>query len=243
MDPVRKKVLLDLFAAPSTVIPLASGLTLLIGSWAVGGNNPATFAGVAGVLAGLGMFASRLVLGLEAITHRAYDYVVDHQRQEENQQLALLQQRLLADDDPRTDNCLHELRSLHEILRAKVDRGELGRASTDVLDRVSDLYRTCIHQLRQSVDLRDAAKQLSGSARRSVLQQRDQIVREVTSSIAELGQLLERFLASSTERNRDELRRLRSELESAIDVARRAEHRTAQWEREARNLSRLDEPS
>ena len=75
-----------------------------------------------------------------------------------------------------------------------------------------------------------------------MLQQRDQIVREVSASIAELGKLVDRFLASKAERHRDELRRLRSELESAIDVARRAEHRTAEWEREARNLSRLDEP-
>ncbi|MFO0914504.1 MAG: hypothetical protein U0795_16210 [Pirellulales bacterium] len=240
MDPVRKKVLLDLFASPSTVLPIAGGLTLLIGSWAAGGNAPATFAGVAGVLTGLGMFASRIVLGLEDITHRAYDYVVDNERHEEEERLTRLQQRLLADGDPRTDSCLAELRSLQDLLQSKVNRGELGPASSEVLDRVKDLYRTCIHQLGQSVDLWDAAGKLNGTARRSVLQQRDQIVREVTDSIAELGRMVDQFLQARIQQNRTDLKRLRGELESAIDVARRAEQRTAEWEREARNLSEPD---
>ena len=74
MDDVRRKVLLDIFAAPGVLLPLAGGLTALIASWAVGGNPALNFGGIAGILGGVGIMASRLILKLDRITQEAYDY-------------------------------------------------------------------------------------------------------------------------------------------------------------------------
>jgi hypothetical protein len=65
MDPVKRKIYLDLFAAPVTLVPLVGGLTALMAAWALGGHGLLTFLGISSVLAGIGMFASRLIFGLE----------------------------------------------------------------------------------------------------------------------------------------------------------------------------------
>ena len=51
---VRKKVLLDLFASPGTLLPVVGGFSSLILSWAAGGVSLLNFLGIAGILGGLG---------------------------------------------------------------------------------------------------------------------------------------------------------------------------------------------
>ena len=77
---MKRKILLDIFASPGTVLPIAGGITALLASWAVGGQSALNFAGVVGILGGFGIFASRLILGLEKITRDAYDHVMDNRK-------------------------------------------------------------------------------------------------------------------------------------------------------------------
>ena len=113
MDSVKRKILLDIFASPGTVLPIAGGITALLASWAVGGQSALNFAGVVGILGGFGIFASRLILGLEKITRDAYDHVMDKQKRSQEAALEHLQNRLETDEDPRTQVCLRDLRSLY----------------------------------------------------------------------------------------------------------------------------------
>jgi hypothetical protein len=68
MDEVKRKVYLDLFASPYNLIPFAAGLTSLMASWAIGGDLTLTMAGIAGVLGGIGVTASRLMCLIEGLT-------------------------------------------------------------------------------------------------------------------------------------------------------------------------------
>ena len=89
MDEVKRKVYLDLFASPMTLLPFVGGATALLGSWAIGGVSLLTFGGIAGMVIGAGVFASRLIFGLDKLTERAYQYSQDQQQQ---MQLKSLQQ-------------------------------------------------------------------------------------------------------------------------------------------------------
>lgn len=163
MDDVRRKVWLDIFASPGSLLPIAGGLTALMASWALGGDPTLTFGGIAGFLAGAGVMASRLILGLERITQDAYDHFVQRQRQQQEESLEKLHQRLLSDRDPRTQNCLRTLRQLYDRLKEKVDSGKVTPAAYGVIEGVDKLFHSCVKQLEDSVDLWEMAQTVEGA--------------------------------------------------------------------------------
>ena len=129
MDEVKRKVYLDLFASPYSLLPFAGGLTSLMAGWAVGGEQTLMIAGVAGVLAGIGVTASRLIWGIEGLTEKAYEYQVDKQQKDQEQRLDELDDKLTKDRDPRTQTCLRELRLLYGNLKEAADKGKISGAS------------------------------------------------------------------------------------------------------------------
>ena len=228
MDDVKKKVYLDIFAAPSTLLPVAGGLTALIASWAIGGDATMTFAGVAGVLTGVGVLATRLIVGLDKITERAYEHVVSHQQRQQEKAMEHLHGRLVMDNDPRTQNCLTELRHLYGRLKDRVERGHVNAAAYDVIEGVDQLFRTCVDQLEHSIDLFETARTMRGPARNDLVQQREELVNEICETVVHLGQTVDKFHAVTTNKNRNELARLRKELDRSMEVAKEVERRTEQ---------------
>lgn len=235
MDEVRRKVLLDIFATPGTLLPIAGGLTALMASWATGGQPILSFAGVAGVLTGLGVFASRMVLGLEKITQNAYDHVVDQQRRAQQESLEKLHERLVSDQDPRTQNCLRDLRHLYSRLKEKADKDRVTPAAYGVIEGVDKLFKSCIRQLDHSADLWETARGLKGPSRQALLRQRDDVVTEVCDAVTHLGETVERFHAMTAGENRTNLSQMRRELDESMRVAREVERRTEELTRNAQD--------
>ena len=116
-----------------------------------------------------------------------------------------LHQRLLSDRDPRTQNCLRTMRQLYDRLKEKVDSGKVTPAAYGVIEGVDKLFRSCVKQLEDSVDLWEMAQTIKGSARKSMLRQREQLVTEVCEAVEQLGQTVERFHEVETGRDRTEL--------------------------------------
>ena len=75
---------------------------------------------------------------------------------------------------------------------------------------------------------------MRGPARESLLQQRDDVVREVCETVVEVGKKVNHYLLTETKRNQSELTKVRRELDESIEAARAAERRTAELERSAR---------
>jgi hypothetical protein len=230
MDEVKRKVLLDLFASPGTLLPIAGGLTLLMASWATGGNAVFNFGGIAGILGGVGVFATRMIVGLEGLTDRAYQYVLQKQRRQQQQRLAELDAQLSNDDDPRTETCLRSLRELYDAFRQDVQQGKITGASYDVLDGVDRLFHVCVSNLEHSHDLWQAAGRLSGSTRDTVLAERDEVIREVQETVDYLRHTMERWHALGVKKKKSELTQLRTELDESLRVARRTDERIAELE-------------
>jgi len=228
---VRKKVLLDLFAAPSTLLPLVGGLSLLVGGWALEAGAAVGFLGVVGVLAGLGMAATRLIFGLEDITNRAYEYLHDEEWKKQEKVLDKLDHRLLRDRDPRTQTALRQVRHLYTTLVDDVKTGKITRNTHEVLQKVEGLFRACVAQLERSYKLWSTARKISGEARQRILQQREHVVQEVVGSVEHLDRTIEQLRGLTAKTDQQDLGRLRSELDEAIEVARRTEQRLASWDR------------
>ncbi len=231
---VRKKVLLDLFASPSSLIPIVGGLSALILSWALEGGVATTCLGLgmAGVLAGLGIFATRLILGLEDITSRAYEYLHTEKSKKQEEALDQLERKLRKDHDPRTQEGLRELRELYRTFVGDVKAGRITRATHEILEIVEDLFRTSVERLERSYELWESAREMSGPSKEKTLQQREEVVEDVILTIRHLDKTVAQCRNLATEKKRDTLGRLREELDEAIQVARRTEERMASWERE-----------
>ncbi len=234
MDDVKRKVLLDLFASPSTLVPLAGGLTLLMASWAAGGHGLFNFTGVAAILGGLGLLATRLIFGLERITDQAYQYVIDRQHAQQEAALDQLDEKLVEDRDPRTETCLRRLRELYANLKNDMKEARVTSWSLRVVEGVDQMFHLCVEHLKRSRQLWEESRRLDGRARQTVLQRRDQLVREVEDSVRHLSETIDRLQSLGGRQKKSDLARLREELDESILVARRAEERMAEWEREAK---------
>ncbi len=226
MGDVKRKVMLDLFASPLTLLPVVVGATALLASWAMGGNPALTFGGVAGMLGGFGMFASRIIFGLEKLTNEAYEYVLEQQQENQLQSLQQLESRLKKDRDPRTERLLSQLRTLYEDLKADIEKGKITIAAHEVLDGVNNMFHVSVKHLDRSFQLWQTASKMKGTSRERIMQQREELIEEVATSCEYLEQTIDQLNAVATKRNRSDLSRMRSELDETIRVARRAEERT-----------------
>ncbi|MEM7312331.1 MAG: hypothetical protein AAF497_04185 [Planctomycetota bacterium] len=227
MDDVKRKVLLDLFASPMTLLPVVVGATALLGSWAINGGQPMlTFAGIAGILTGVGVFASRMIFGLDQLTNQAYEYVLEKQQAGQLESLEKLKQKLQKDNDPRTESLLTQLRALYDSIKSDVKEGKISLAAHDVLDGVDNMFHVCVDYLGRSFDLWQTSQKMKGVAREQVLAQREELIEEVAQSCQYLEETINQLNAATTKRNKSDLARMREELDETIRVARRAEERT-----------------
>ena len=227
MDEIKKKVLLDLFAAPSTVLPIVGGVSAWMLSWAVAGSTWLSLGGLIGVLGGLGMLATRLIFGLEKITEDAFTYLNEQQRKEQEASLDALGQQLRSDQDPRTQSYLRNLRDLYGSFQADIKEGKIAGSARAVLGKVDKLFRAAVKHLEHSYHLWEAAGRMSGDAKKSLLDERDHVIQEVDATIEHLAKTIEQFHSFRVKENESELAKLRDELEATMRVAQRAEERVA----------------
>ncbi|MEM8678679.1 MAG: hypothetical protein AAGF97_04895 [Planctomycetota bacterium] len=225
MDEVRRKIYLDLFASPWTLLPLVGGLTALLGSWAVGGNTELTFAGIAGVMAGAGIFASRIIFGLEQLTERAYSYVIERQQRQQLKALNSLKRKLQRDEDPRTEKLLTLLWQMYKTLEQDIKEGKIGTAAHEVLEGVDRLFTVCVDHLERSYDLWRKSKRMRGDGRDSALRRRETLISEVEESAGFLAKKIDQLEIIADDAHQSELARLRAELDESIRVAREVENR------------------
>jgi hypothetical protein len=231
VEEVKKKVLLDLFASPWTLLPLATGLSAFMLSWAGDGNVALNLVGLTGVLSSAGALATRLIYGLDSITENAYRYLHEKQQQQQQSALDALERRLASDPDPRTAESLRQLRRLYAGFVGDVESGKITGQTHRLLERVEEVFRASVEQLQLSHDLWDAAERLTGEARGAVLREREEAVQEVVRTIEHLGRTIEQFHTFQIKRSTSELERLRADLDETIRVARRTDERMAAMDR------------
>ena len=101
MDDLRKRILNEIFVAPSVVLPIAGGGTAWLLSWALGSVATLNLVGLVGVMVGIGWFATRFIFQLDSITEKAMRDQIESRLREEEKKLNELDQKLYADRDQR----------------------------------------------------------------------------------------------------------------------------------------------
>lgn len=222
MDEVKKKVLLDLFVSPWTLVPFVGGLSAWMLSWGAGGDPTLNLIGLGGVLLGAGIQASRIIWGIESLTEQAHGYLTEKEQAELNARLDDLGRRLAADDDWRTEESLKRLRALHASLD---DEPARGAAAIAIREKVEKLFHAAVKQLERSNELWEKARRLPKGTRGPLLEQRKSAIDEVVLTVNHLQKTVAQFHSFHADDTDDELAKLRQELDATIEVARRADER------------------
>jgi hypothetical protein len=228
---LRKRVLLRMFGSPMVVAPFVLGMTALSAVWAMGSNiGIGLFAGISGLLTSAGAGLTRLLLddGKTAQSIRAE--MEQEERQRREALLDNLQQRLVAaDDDPRPENALGDLRALLRAFEEMAERSEIValQALVEVRAKVHQLFDESVQAFEETLKLYAMAQELqTPSARKSILDQREGIIKEVQTSIHQISdalRALQRMGAGG--QSSAELARLREELDESLALANRVESR------------------
>jgi hypothetical protein len=230
LDDLRKRIMNELFVAPSVVLPIVGGATAWLMSWAVGGIDWLNAAGLVGVLAGIGWFATRFIFQLDSITEKAMrDQVMEQIRQEERK-LDDLAMRLRADRDPRTEDYLLLLRTNRAEIERVAQTPGIQIRSMEIVRQARQLFWAAIDQLEQSLKMFDLAQQVSGPARREALEQRERFLNEAHESAEHLREAVATFrvfVDKNQERDMDALQR---DLAASIEAAKRSEERMKELE-------------
>ena len=242
IDPARfrRKVFVRWAKTPYALAPTAAGAALLAAG--VAGAvvlAPATaaltaFAGVCGLLAGGGAYATKWLLGADAMAKKAALELAAEQRQARDDAVAALLKRLLRDDDPRTQALLRRLRDLHHRVADPNSPDRLD-APANVVDKVRQVYESCLSALARTANLVDTATRLTTDAgRRQAMATREALVQEVGRATADLDRVVgqvEALVVAGGTGGTAELSAMREELNRSLDVARRVEERVGNIER------------
>ncbi|MFO1064168.1 MAG: hypothetical protein U0892_09920 [Pirellulales bacterium] len=240
MDPVKRKVLSELFLAPSVVLPIVGGLSAGMLSWACGGINSLSGAAAVCLLGGIGWMLTRIVFKIEDITEEALAVQLAEAARREKQELDRFSQELRRDLDHRTQDYLTLLRSLREEFREAANEPGVELRSRETSEQVDQVFRASVERLRESLRQWDLAQSLAGVERKKVLAGREHILKEISETIDHLRSVVGHFKHITSEENQSDLASLREELEASLRAAQRTEARLKELESKPLSSDEVD---
>jgi len=239
VDPVKRKVISELFFASSVVLPIVGGISAGMLSWAMGGNVSLTMAAAAGILGGLGWMMTRIIFKVESITEDAMRFEQEQAIKAENEQLDRLMQKLISDKDDRTQDYLILLRSVRDDFQVQTSQPGVQMRSARVREQVSEIFNAAVEQLANSYKLWELSESLGGEARRKVLASREQVLQEVSATVDRLQVAVTQIKEMTRQDKKVDLASMREELEATMRIARRTEEKM----REIENSTSINDSS
>ncbi len=240
---LQRRVLLDLLTSPWTLAPITLGITLLAGALAFS-RKPGMLllAGLASVLAAAGTMLTRWLFGTETLTRKAMAELQQETLEAHEQRMDELDRRLAADQDPRTEAALRDLRAFERAFRDESTWGaRLDAASRfDIVAGLEDLFDGSVKSLETADQLWETASGLQTTqARRAILDRREELIGDVQASIEQLGRMLvgiQRFDEASGKDTTSALARIRTELDENLAVAEKVHEKMRTWQSEELDL-------
>jgi paraquat-inducible protein B len=230
VDPVKRKVISELFFAPSVVLPIVGGISAGLLSWAMGGSGSLTLAAAAGLLGGIGWMITRIIFRVESITADAMRFEQAQLTKAENERLDQLLLQLTGDRDDRTQDYLTLLRSVRDDFQLTADQPGVQMRSARVREQVSAIFNAAVEQLRDSHKLWELSESLRGEARSKILADREQVLAEVNATVDRLHNAVSQFKELIRKDEKVDLASMREELEATMRVARRTDERMREIE-------------
>jgi hypothetical protein len=225
---LRDRVLKELVLAPSVVLPIVAGCSAWLISWAADGVTGLNMAGLVGVLGGLGWMATRYIFQAESIAQAAMEKLQRQERQAEEDELDRLSEMLSQDDDHRDQELLRLLRLYRAQFQEIASQPGVVVRSQEVLMRVNQLFKASVNNLYESYRLWLQARTLGPVQRQNLLDDRERLLDEIRQAADSLHSSLSQYKGLTQRSTGSDLSRLREELETSIDIAKRTEERLRQ---------------
>ena len=235
----RKKVLLRLLSSGYTLCPFLAGVTLLLGTWAVGPAKPGIpiFAALCCLLGSAGAFFTRLMLSSDTIGKKVVEEMQQDAKQDRERGLDDLEKRLERDDDPRTEQYLRDLRALTAQLAAlredssSVFSGMDPFSTLELTMKVEELFNLGVQSLERTLALWETVQRLgSADVKRPIVSAREEMLNEVRKSIEQLGCIIagiQKLSIAGGEHS--ELARIREDLDRSIKDAAAVQAQVVEW--------------
>ncbi len=223
----RKKFALRLASHPVTVLPFLGGLTVIGAGWA--GMLPATaiFAGVVGVVVGVGALVTRAGLLGTQIARQLHEELQAKDHDATEAALDALRREFAQDDDPRDEKMLDQLRELARVFKRDTEWIKRVNAvsAAEITSGVEELVRISIQKLQDAYRILRTVDDLSSSpVRQPFVEQRERLLGEVKTHIRELTDHFTGVFTLGTGRDVGaETTRIRNRLQESLDVARKVE--------------------
>lgn len=193
MSELQKRILLDLFTAPVTIIPLTAGVSLLLLAVALGGGWG--FFGFCLCLLGLGSIASNFLLNRESLVKKSLENIEEEKRRERNRRLDELDAVLSSNREPRDQNALRNLRTLYDEFVDDVKAGRVSAVGTGAMfEQVEQIFQGCVTRLERQHQIWLTSRKVTGSLKDGLLKQRDDLLAEVEASIETLAGVINEVL-------------------------------------------------
>lgn len=241
VDSVKRKVISELFFAPSVVLPIVGGVSAALLSWATGGSSYLSGAALAGLLGGVGWMLTRMIFKVEDITEQAMQAQLDQQLRNERTDLDNLARLLRTDRDHRTQDYLTLLRSLRQEFENAANKPGTQFRSAKIREQVSQVFAAAVEQLRQSYRLWELSENLVGSARDRILSDREKVLSEIGQTVDRLRDSVHQFHELIDSDKKIDLASMREELEATMRIARRTEERMKEIEGPSKDYESYDE--
>ncbi len=230
---IHKRMLLRVLGSPLVVGPFMIGATAATAGWAMSLRpGLSLFAALAGAAVSVGMFFTRLVFGGAKIARCLAEETTLQAQRTAQESLDHLDRLLTeADDDPRPETALRDLRALLNAF----DEAETSAPPAqlpvivELRLRVNQLFAQCVQSTKQTGRLWETARRLNTpAARQPLLAQRERIIADVQATVKQLSETLvgvQSLGAASASGSSRELARLREELDRNLAVAQTVEQR------------------
>ncbi|MEM9417634.1 MAG: hypothetical protein AAGA25_01095 [Planctomycetota bacterium] len=244
-----KRMFLSLVGSPWVLFPSAAGFTAIMTDWAVTGDlGGLAFAGLAGLAVGAGTLVTRWLTRSDQLAELAVAEAEAEQKREHELRFKRLDQRLRADGDERTNEALEVLRELEKrLIELETHEDRNRQPPVEVGSIIRELIRSSVKSLERSAELFETQKQVvTEEARHRVQEARKELMAEVEASIDQIIRTLDGLYTLGLDRQNpaEELARMRQELDTSLNVARRVEERVADLETNLRSPSQSwEEPS
>lgn len=239
MNDFRKKILLDLFVTPITVLPMTIGISLLMLSTILGSGWG--FIGFCCCLLGIGGLVTNFLFNLRNICDRAIMQLMEKKTKDRNTALDELDVKLSSDRDPRDQTALRNLRGIYDCLMEDLRNGKIDAAvPSSMFDQIESIFDGCVVQLERQHEIWQTSRKVTGHLKNGLLKQKDSILDEVELSVKSLAEVVDEVRALGLKSHTGELSKLQQRLNSQLVAAKATDQLSTELDKQ-QDLSRFSE--